>query len=261
MSVTFKSIVHRFFQHLTFLFGYPISRHSEYFKLAGGRAEPIDNASAFQGFVTWNDTSLLYESRFDNAYPVTSQLESHYSRDFTRYRAHVSSVLANSSARLEGDMLFIGVAYGVVPRTILKFVDHDIIKNKTLFLVDAWEGLWSYSDKEKVREVTYPESLDEVKPLFEGSKNVRFLKGIAPGILGKLENGEKYCHVHLNTGDPHVEIECMKKIWPSVTSGGTVEIGNYAFVKGYREVFDGYLTEIGVYPLLFPSGQAVVIKH
>lgn len=175
-----KRLIYIILQHIAFRICVLLGRNSSYFKLENRKVYPITNTTAFQHAVTWIDTALLYDQKFEAAYPRLPQMEAHHPRDFLRYRFHVAAALATSAAKTPGDMLFLGVAYGINAKTVLNFVSPGLMEGKTVFLVDAWEGLWTYTGSDTPMQCDqYPSSVEEVRPLFAAHDNVQFIQAIA----------------------------------------------------------------------------------
>ena len=129
---------------------------------------------------------------------------------------------------------------------------------KSFWLIDAWEGLKSYSSEEEGEHVYYyPVNLDSVRPDFAMYPNIKFIKGILPTALADLPADRKFSFVHINTGDYAAELECVKTLWSKVVAGGVLLIDGYACaMQDFDELFSG----LGVYPLVLLSGQAIIVK-
>jgi O-methyltransferase len=97
---------------------------------------------------------------------------------------------------------------------------------------------------------------------FKAHKNVRIVKGAAPGSLDQVSLG-KISFIHLDMNSWMAEIGTLERIWDNIVLGGVVLLDDFGFTahKAQNEKELLWFKERGHTPLELPRGQGMVIKN
>ena len=106
----------------------------------------------------------------------------------------------------------------------------------------------------------YAHSFDSVKKLFESS-NVRLIPGTLPdSLIGVDLKDISFLHIDLN--NPHVEVDCLEKLWPYLIPNAIILIDDYSYVGNEEtlRVFNNFALSKERPILTLASGQGILIK-
>ena len=94
-------------------------------RMRHGPPKPVEayRAAEYQGVKTRHNARPLHVGRFAELHERHSRLDPYIPVDTTRLRHYNLSYFAQRSARLAGDLAFVGISYGVAPRIIFDLLD------------------------------------------------------------------------------------------------------------------------------------------
>ena len=227
------------------------------FVLDGDGLEAFRATGVYQGVFTTHHVGHLHQGEFERAFEAAYvETPAAVDRETLRYRTYTASSLARQASALEGGFLCIGVAWGVLARTVMNcawFAG----SGKAMWLVDAWEGVFAYGEEARRSLDIYPDSVEPVQGLFSGYPKARLIQGRAPEVLDRVA-AERFCFIHLDIADPVIEPDIIRAAVPLMTPGGVLVVDNYGLRGGRPDAFDAVFRELGLTPLVLLNGQAVV---
>ena len=236
---------------------------SAFRRLRHGPPKAIESyrASEYQGVKTRHNARPLHIGRFAQLHERHCPLDPNVAADTTRLRHYNLSYFAQRSMHVAGDLAFVGISYGVAPRIIFDLLDLGTSSStpkgggKTMHLVDPFLGIRSSSDRSTLAK--YNADMNFVRDQYPADAGVKIHAGLIPDCL---PIADRFCFVHLNTGDCKAEALSLPHFWQRLSPGGVVVIDNYAIDDGHFEDYAAAIAALGVDPFWMPTGQCVVEK-
>lgn len=181
----------------------------------------------------------------------------------TAYEAYTILTTSRSVLELEGDMAEVGVYAGASARILC-----ELKGDKQLFLFDTFEGLPANTsqDGNVHTEHRYTCSLESVQKYLLDYDNVQFFKGIFPDSATTEEATEiladrTYCFVHFDVDLYEGTKACLEYYYPRMMSGGIMLSHDYSILRGVKQAFDEFVSEIPEGLVEFPSTQCMIVKR
>jgi hypothetical protein len=191
----------------------------------------------------------LLEGKFANAYATYQPLDPFSSHESWRYNSYNVCAFAQLCARIPGDFLFGGVAWGATARTAFEFVNFDLL-DKTLHLVDPFDARTTIANIKKTE--SYNCDPNYVRKQYPAGSRVIIHQQPIPISVGPL------AFVCLETGDYEADIAAIPSFYRDLSSGGAMICYRYA---DFSEFYEPMLKEIGADAFWLPSGQCVIFKN
>ena len=182
----------------------------------------------------------------------------------TIWRSHLYSWAMSESSRLEGDMIELGVWWGMFSFTGINYIDLSKY-NKKFHLVDAF-GV--ENDQKGNLDITADKYRADI---FEGVQKkfsdlpVVFHRGFIPEIL-ELDREmlpEKVCFLSMDLNNYLAEKAGIEYLWDSIVPGGFIYIDDYG-CQGYeltQKFYDNFFAQRDCKILKTPFSSALVIKR
>lgn len=223
--------------------------------------------TAFQtvrhGVVTSHSTRFLEDSEFASAFEEGLALYpgAESERLNLSHKVYTVASLAKQAAQFPGDLLEIGVSWGVYAHTIAAYADLPHRPDRRLLLVDAWQGRYSHSkDRESDADCDdYCTNEALIRDSFSHLPNVEIVQGIAPEILKTIQT-DGFSFVHLDIGyDESTEIAILQAIIPRCRPGAVIIVNSCFLNEGYSRNFDKALDEMRVSVTGTVQAQGIII--
>ena len=213
--------------------------------------------SEWQGLFSYYSTAHLFEPGFDALFAEAAARDPHVPPHLVRLRIFFSLQFSAVAMQQPGDLLFCGVSYGVAAFAIMKH-HRDLLRDRTCFLVDPFEGANSRADRSK--RAAYGADAEEIGRTFSALGRAVVIRDYIPDATAAI-GAKSICFAHLNTSDAESEIPTIDWIAARMPPGGVILIDAFGTwhpgAHGYAEKFDrlGYIS----IPLM--NGQAACFKH
>jgi len=190
---------------------------------------------------------------------------------YTIWRFQVYNWAITNALALEGDLVEIGVWWGVLSYASIEYNENDL-KGKTFHLVDAYGAgggddlkqhgsIMPYSYGKSVKD--YSEDIfSQVKNRFRG-KPVKFHRGYVPQILEDSDLPDKVAFLSLDLNNVSAEQSSIEYLWDKVVMGGFVYIDDYGG-QGHedtRHMYDAFFSKRNCDILITPHSSALVMKR
>ena len=163
----------------------------------------------------------------------------------------------NQTRQVPGDVIECGVWYGVLSRALInQFHASDPRK---FVLLDSW-GESGFSMLGPYKRTNYLKDIFEVvQNRFSGTTAV-FVRGSLPETLAKIESEQiSLLMIDLNSGS--LEKRIMEMLWDKLPTNAIVYLDDYGQdFPLVRKAIDEFVFEYKQSLLVFPTGQAVIIK-
>ena len=236
----------KYFPYLVYL---AVKNNSKVMSLLSSTSYYQDNLATtnFMGFLDEKNFSNDFENSLIG---VPENLKVQFRA--IKYRAHVVEWCYNQTKNVSGDVIEIGVWYGVLSRFILERNSIQDIK-KVFYLVDPWAG--------KPGSRYESDNFSEVVLRFKPFSNVKLVRGWAPEALYKLDIDDiSFAIIDMNSFIP--EIRSLEYLWPKLSKGSIIYFDDYAHLDcvDLRTVIDGFFMNKKEKLLVVPSGNAFVMK-
>jgi len=132
-----------------------------------------------------------------------------------------------------------------------------------LHLFDTFSGMPD-TDREKdlhQRGDFADTSLEGVRSVVGHDEIVTYHQGFIPDTFKGLESSQ-IALAHVDVDIYQSVLDCWRFIFPRLTYGGFMVFDDYGFPScpGARAAVDEYFRETTAYPLVLPTGQAVIFK-
>jgi len=204
------------------------------------------------------------------------QIDSNYPEwlpDAMKAGRYLQYILAKQAVLLpEGDFIECGVFTGKSSDIFATVLDKLDNHNKTLFLIDSFEGLPTPDEKDiDVRTNTNfftkggVKGWDFNKIKIELSKHtcsIHLIKGWIPKPFIEIEN-KNFCLAHIDVDLYESTYDSLKFLYPRMVKGGIILFDDYGFpmCTGARLATDEYMQNKPEPIIPLPSGQAILIKN
>ena len=215
------------------------------------------------GLFTIHNSDFQFDERFVVAFTESEQ-ETGFSYP-APWRCYVNAWAVSHALNISGDMVECGVYKGFTSHLLCRWIDIDST-NKTLYLVDSFEGLdeGNVSDAEKgmlKKNKQYAGTHDQVKKAFAKFQNVSIVKGFVPDVLSRV-NPQTVSYLHIDMNYVHPEIAAAEYFWDRLSTGAVIVLDDYGFKSHIeqKKAFDLFARERGILVLPLPTGQGIMIK-
>lgn len=151
-----------------------------------------------------------------------------------------------------------GVWYGVLSKALINFFGDE--ESRTFYLFDSW-GESDFEINGFYKKGNYKKDIFEIVKNRFRNDNVRLIRGKLPNSLkNNLPSKISLLLIDLNSGV--VETQVLETCWSRIPKGGIVYLDDYNL--GFPEVIstiDLFVKKSHQNLLIFPSGQAIIIKQ
>ena len=164
----------------------------------------------------------------------------------------------NQTKYLKGEVVELGVWYGVLSKSLLNYFKN--IDSRTFYLFDSW-GQQGFKMQGPYKKFNYLADIYDVVKLRFKDDNVRLIRGILPDTLkSSLPNSISLLMIDLNSGK--LEGEVLQTCWNKIVAGGIIYLDDYGQdFPEVRETINIFCKDYNQNILVFPSGQAIIIKN
>jgi hypothetical protein len=181
--------------------------------------------------------------------------------------SHVILWAAETSIRLDGDFIELGVEKGFHSLSIINYVGVEKFSKKKFYLLDSWEGvdIENLLPEEKIMDdkwnVQFQGNFPFIESTFGDFNFIKLIKGFVPDTL-KLIDSESIAFVHLDLNSANPEVDALKYLWSKIKTGGIVILDDYnAFSREpQKHAIDKLADELSFSVLSLPTGQGMIIK-
>jgi len=179
-------------------------------------------------------------------------------------RCYMLYSLARQALSLTGDFWECGVYKGGTAAMLAELIARMASARKHhLRLFDTFSGMPD-TDREKdlhQRGDFADTSLEGVRSVVGHDEIVSYHQGFIPDTFKGLESSQ-IALAHVDVDIYQSVLDCCRFIFPRLTYGGFMVFDDYGFPScpGARAAVDEYFRETTAYPLVLPTGQAVIFK-
>ena len=147
--------------------------------------------------------------------------------------------ILHATAKIQGDLAEVGVAYGASARII---ADHS--SNRTLHLFDTFDGLPvpDACDSQKFAHGDFKSDVDSVRA-FLSDANVQIHKGYFPSETGSAVADRTFSFVHLDVDLYRSTIESLKFFYPRMSPGAVLISHDYGTAEGVNRAFEEFFAD------------------
>lgn len=211
---------------------------------------------SFQRFYTGFATPDLDADPFGRAFDETIAETPGAGRpEAIRARTYHVSRFAELALGAKGDLLFVGVAWGLFPRCVWRLLGNRL-QGRKMILVDPWDGLWSESNRHA--HDTYTSDMKEIERIF-GHMPVQYCRGHAPEALSEISSPLAFAV--LSTGHPDAELKSIPWIVKNLSDGGIVFVCAYGNTSRPNwEKYRAALLDTGLTIIDLLNGTCAAIK-
>lgn len=228
-----------------------------------GHLYPVPFQSVHHGVATIHATPFLGEPGFLQAFERALALypDGEGERGNLLYEVYTVASLARQSVDRPGDLLEIGVSWGVFARAIAEHAGLAQRPHKRFFLVDAWQGRYSHADSRRDEGDCgdYCADAAHIARAFADIPNVEVRQGIAPDSIDHLVS-DGFSFVHIDIGyDEETEIACLEKVVPRCLPGAIIVVESCYLNQGYGPRFHQAVAALGLTITGTVQGQGIII--
>lgn len=176
------------------------------------------------------------------------------------WRVHQAIFCANHCTKIEGDFVELGTGKGFIMQSVLGSMSNWNSLKKQLWLYDTFQKFSVTQKGKEIHDNYYAENINQVKNNLAIYENVNFIEGdIEKTIKDTRPSKISFLHVDLNNGP--LEVEILKELFPSITSGGIILLDDYANLgeEVAYELHNKFFAEKNLKILTTASGQGIVI--
>jgi O-methyltransferase len=182
----------------------------------------------------------------------------------TADRCYILYSLARQALHLNGDFWECGVYKGGTAAMLAEVVVRAASPTPCrVHLFDTFSGMpESNPDRDLHQQGDFADtSLEAVKEIVGRSEVVSYHPGVIPGTFQGLEYS-RIALAHIDVDLYQSVLDCCRFIFPRVVPGGFMIFDDYGFptCPGARAAVDEYFNQTITYPLVLPTGQAIVFK-
>jgi O-methyltransferase len=179
-------------------------------------------------------------------------------------RCYILYSLARQALGVKGDFWECGVYKGGTAAMLAEIIARVASGPKhRLHLFDTFSGMPDTDpDKDIHRRGDFGDaSLDEVRGVVGHEELVLYHQGFIPETFRTLDSSQ-ISLAHIDVDIYQSVLDCCRFIFPRLTPGGFMVFDDYGFPScpGARAAVDEYFRDTGAYPLVLPTGQAVIFK-
>ena len=105
--------------------------------------------------------------------------------------------------------------------------------------------------------------LESVQRFLSDFENISLHPGLIPQTLGGLESA-RWSFVHIDVDIYQSTLDCLEFFYPRVSSGGVLlfdDYGHRIYEQAEKRAVDEFFAARPETPIVFPSGQALILKH
>jgi O-methyltransferase len=218
----------------------------------------VNATYADDGFATTHYSEFLMNDPLNHAFDTSlSSVPRQELFRSIRWRAHIATWAANQGASVEGDFIECGVWWGILSKTICEYMSPDAFQTRRFYLVDTWgEMEGSHHDPDYSADI-----YEDVRERFSQYPGVMLVRGVVPQILSSIPTG-KVAYLSIDMNGSEAELAALKFYWPKLSVGAVVYLDDYGWnYPELRSVIDLFLIDKPEQLLIFPSGNAVIIKQ
>ena len=218
-------------------------------------------------FATQHNTSFIDEPKFQLAYDAAvSAAGSDWWNVGLHFRLHQAIWCAAHAMNLPGDFVELGTGRGMTMSAVLEALPTWEESGKSLFLCDTFrpfgvDSNTGYQNSSVGINPIFAESLSKVAHTFRDRKNVRFVEGLLPTSLARVDTQViAFLHIDLNSAEP--EVRSLEFLWPRLTTGALVLLDDYAYVGSEAQyaAMNLFAEAHGVRILTLATGQGLLIR-
>jgi O-methyltransferase len=179
-------------------------------------------------------------------------------------RCYILYSLARQALGLRGDFWECGVYKGGTAAMLAEIIARTPSGPRhRLHLFDTFTGM---PDTDPNKDMHHcgdfgDTSLEEVRAVVGHEEVVSYHQGFIPDTFNGFELSQ-ISLAHVDVDIYQSVLDCCCFIFPRLTPGGFMVFDDYGFPScpGARAAVDEYFRETGAYPLVLPTGQAVIFK-
>jgi O-methyltransferase len=177
---------------------------------------------------------------------------------------YVLYTLAQQAYELPGNFWECGVYKGGSAIMLKSVVSSVSKKQKALHLFDTFYGMpetdSNYDNYCRLGDFS-DTSLEMVRARVSNDVNIFYHPGLIPDTFSGLE-AERIAFAHVDVDIYQAVTDCCRFIYPRVSGGGFIVFDDYGrpTCAGARRAVDEFFADKSEYPLVLPTGQAIVIK-
>lgn len=173
------------------------------------------------------------------------------------WRFHILIWAMNQTKKIDGDIVECGVWYGILSRALLNYFGKDDLRKFILF--DSW-GESDFEMQGPYKRKNYLDDIFDVVTRRFAAEEVTFIRGTLPKSLEKSSlNKISLLMIDLNSG--WLEKEILEILWNKVSKDAIVYFDDYGQdFPLVRRAIDEFVNEYKQTLLVFPTGQAIIIK-
>jgi hypothetical protein len=164
--------------------------------------------------------------------------------------------MAALATRAPGDVLTVGVSWGVTQRVLYDYLDL-ASSERTLHMVDPFVSAATRSNRTVQQK--YNSDAELVRRQYPLDAKIIFHRAFIPDCL-PLDGIERLAFVYMNTADDISESATLPGLFKLTSPGGVIVIDGYAINGGAQSVFDPPLRNLGITPFVLPTGQCVIFR-
>jgi len=182
-------------------------------------------------------------------------------------RCYILLTLAKQASRISGTWMECGVYRGGTAAMLSKLIQ-DLDLDCTLHLFDTFEGMPETNPELDLHQAGDFEgtSLEDVKNRIysawgKNDERVQFHQGFIPDTFKDL-SVDRIAFAHVDVDIYKSVLDSCEFIYPRLATGGFLIFDDYGFptCPGARKAVDHLFHEKPEFPLVLPTGQALVIK-
>lgn len=182
-------------------------------------------------------------------------------------RCYVLYSLARQALGITGDFWECGVYKGGTAAMLAEIISHFSpdapVPRRQLRLFDTFCGMPDTNpEKDLHKKGDFSDvSMAEVKRVVGHDELVSYHQGFIPQTFKGLERSQ-IALAHIDVDIYQSVFDCSQFIFPRLVPGGFMIFDDYGFPScpGARSAVDTYFKDSKAYPLVLPTGQAVVFK-
>lgn len=204
-------------------------------------------------FLPFADTKMKqsFEKSFDeipNKYQTLRSIE---------WRFSILAWAMNQTRHVPGDVIECGVWYGVLSRALLNH--YQFSDPRKFILLDSW-GESGFSMKGPYKRNNYLADIFEIVQRRFSDTSAILVRGPLPETLNRIDSSSiSLLMIDLNTGQ--LEKQILENLWNKLPSNAIVYLDDYGQdFPLVRKAIDEFVSEHNQSLLVFPTGQAIVIK-
>ena len=204
-------------------------------------------------FLPFKDSKI--ESAFRDSFEMVP--EKHSTLRSIEWRFHILIWAMKQTRGIPGSVVECGVWYGILSRALLNYFGTS--EKRSFLLFDSW-GEPGFQILGPYKRKSYLEDIFSIVEKRFPDQNVTLIRGSLPNSIDEFDTGQiSLLMIDLNSGS--LESEILEKLWDRIPIKGIVYFDDYGQnFPLVREAIDKFILEYKQSLLVFPTGQAIVIK-